>query len=106
MYEEPFPILGPRPLGEWRKIRLLPRPHSLDRTPSPVVVSRKREYFKYTPETIGDFAPAAADLGARRPKPIRKSPPLAGLSEVAEGKVSRRRNGWLRRKDSNLDMAS
>jgi hypothetical protein len=42
-------------------------PRSPDRTRSPVAVSRKREYFKYPPETIGDFAPIAANFGARRP---------------------------------------
>jgi hypothetical protein len=31
------------------------RPH-VDRTQSPVEVARKREYFKYQPETIHDFA--------------------------------------------------
>src|SRR6202022_2038372 len=43
------------------------RPRSPDRTRSPVAVSRKREYFKCPPETIGDFAPAATNFGARRP---------------------------------------
>src|ERR1700738_1836286 len=28
-------------------------------------------------------------------EPIRKSPLLAGISEVIEGRVSRRRTGWL-----------
>jgi hypothetical protein len=36
--------------------------------------------------------------------PIRKSPLLAGISEVTEGKVSRRRTAWLGREDSNLRM--
>jgi hypothetical protein len=35
---------------------------------------------------------------------ICKSPPLAGISEVTKGKVSRRRTGWLGREDSNLRM--
>jgi len=32
------------------------------------------------------------------------NPPLAGLSGIAGGKVSRRRTGWLGREDSNLRM--
>src|ERR1700736_4493923 len=45
----------------------LPRPpRSPDRTRSPVAVSRKREYFKYPPETIGDFALRLSELGAWR----------------------------------------
>src|ERR1700736_1923164 len=45
----------------------LPRPpRSPDRTRSPVAVSRKREYFKYPPETIGDFALRLSKLGAWR----------------------------------------
>src|ERR1700687_2349515 len=35
---------------------------------------------------------------------MRKSPPLAGISQVTEGKVSRRRTAWLGREDSNLRM--
>jgi hypothetical protein len=37
-------------------------------------------------------------------QPIRKSPPLAGLCRIVEGKVSGRRTGWLGREDSNLRM--
>src|SRR5712664_296529 len=33
---------------------------------SPLAVSQKREYFKYPPETIGEFTPAAANFGALR----------------------------------------
>src|ERR1700692_2247416 len=45
----------------------LPRPpRSPDRTRSPVAVSRKREYFKYLAETIGDFALRLSKLGAWR----------------------------------------
>jgi hypothetical protein len=40
---------------------------SVDRKQSLVVVSRKREYFKYPPETIGDSAPEVAKFGLRRP---------------------------------------
>jgi hypothetical protein len=29
---------------------------------------------------------------------------LAGISAIAEGKISKRRNGWLGREDSNLEM--
>jgi hypothetical protein len=50
----------------------------LDRTRSPVAVSGKREYFKYPPETIADFAPAAANFGARRPTANWQKPPIGG----------------------------
>jgi hypothetical protein len=36
--------------------RLPTRPRSADRTRSPIAISQKREYFKYSPETIGDFS--------------------------------------------------
>jgi hypothetical protein len=39
------------------------RPRSVDRTRSPIGVSQKREYFKYQPETIDDFAPKLFKLG-------------------------------------------
>src|ERR1700675_1746883 len=42
----------------WTLHRLPHPPRSPDRTRSPGAVSRKREYFKYPRETIGDFAPA------------------------------------------------
>ena len=42
------------------------RPRSPARTRSPVAVFRKREYFKYLPETIGDFALRLSELGAWR----------------------------------------
>jgi hypothetical protein len=38
--------------------------------------------------------------------PIRKSPPLVGLSGISGGKISERQTGWLGREDSNLDMAN
>jgi ABC-type nitrate/sulfonate/bicarbonate transport system ATPase subunit len=53
-------------------------PRSLDRTRSPVAVSRKREYFKCPPETIGDFAPAAPNFGARRPIANSQKPAIGG----------------------------
>jgi hypothetical protein len=57
----------------------LPRPpRSPDRTRSPGAVSQKREYFKYPPETIGDFAPATANLGARRPIANSQKPAIGG----------------------------
>ena len=34
----------------------------------------------------------------------RESPPLAGISEVTQGQVSRRRTGWLTWEDSNLHI--
>jgi hypothetical protein len=39
--------------------QFLPNP---DRSQSPTAVSRKREYFKCLPETIGDFAPKAGQF--------------------------------------------
>src|SRR5260370_15038262 len=35
---------------------------------------------------------------------MRKSPPLAGVAEVTECKVSRRRTGWLTWEDSNFHV--
>jgi hypothetical protein len=64
--------------GEFGDIPLQARPRSADRTRSPAAVSRKREYFKYPPETIGDFAPAAANLGARRPIANSQKPAIGG----------------------------
>jgi hypothetical protein len=61
-----------------RLIATPPPPRSPDRTQSPVAVSQKREYFKYPPETIGDFAPAAANLGARRPIANSQKPAIGG----------------------------
>src|SRR5713101_71746 len=50
----------------WR-VALQTRPRSADRTRSPVAVSQKREYFKYSPETIGDFSVEVAKFGVWRP---------------------------------------
>jgi hypothetical protein len=80
--------------GEFGDIPLQARPRSPDRSRSPVAVSRKREYFKYPPETIGDLAPATAHFGPRRPIANSQKPPLARISEVTEGKVSGHRTGW------------
>jgi hypothetical protein len=33
-----------------------------------------------------------------------KSPPLAGIFSITEGKISMSRTGWLGREDSNLRM--
>jgi len=45
------------------QVALQARPRSVDRTRSPIGVSEKREYFKYQPETIVDFAPKLLKLG-------------------------------------------
>src|ERR1019366_9263966 len=63
---------------EFFVIRLQAPPRSLDRAPSPVAVSRKREYFKCPPETISDFAPAAPNFGARRPIANSQKPAIGG----------------------------
>jgi hypothetical protein len=46
--------------------------------PSPAAVSRKRESFKYLPETISDFAPTGADFGARRRIADSQKPAIGG----------------------------
>src|SRR5258708_31929288 len=57
-----YPICR-RPCGEFWQVALQARPRSVDRTRSPIGVSQKQEYFKYQPETIGDFAPKLFKLG-------------------------------------------
>ena len=42
--------------GQIKRLGSPPHPACGDRAPSPARVSQKREYFKYSPETIGDFA--------------------------------------------------
>src|ERR1700676_923081 len=71
-----------------KQIALQGRPRSADRTPSPAAVSQKREYFKYSPETIGDFSLKAAKSGVWRPPRNRKSPPMAGISANIKGRFS------------------
>src|SRR6267378_4742042 len=84
-----------------KTIKSLPgRPRSADRTRSPAAVSRKREYFKYRPETIGYFAPKWPNSAPGDGPLNRKSPPLAGISGVTKGKISAHRG----REDSNLRM--
>src|ERR1019366_4091330 len=73
------------------------RPCSVDRTRSPLAVSGKREYFKYSPETIGYFAPEAGKFGVWRPT---ANPRMSAISDIAEGKISRRSTGWLGREDN------
>src|ERR1700687_5412410 len=97
-------VLINRSLAKLSRQPLPPPPRSEDRTQSPAAVSRKREHFKYERETIGDFGPAAAISEPGDRWPIRKSPPLAGISEVTKGKVFRRQTAWLGREDSNLRM--
>jgi hypothetical protein len=50
-----------------RELHLQARSGSVDRTRSPAAVSQKREYFKYSPETIGDFSLEVAKFGVWRP---------------------------------------
>jgi hypothetical protein len=45
---------------------------------SPAAVSRKREYFKYLPETISDFAPTTAGFGGRRLIADSQKPAIGG----------------------------
>jgi len=53
-------------------------PRSVDRIRSPVGDSQKWEYFKYPPETIGDFAPAGTNFGAQRPIATSQKPAIGG----------------------------
>jgi hypothetical protein len=59
-------------------IRLPGRPRSADRTGSPAAVSQRREYFKYPPETIGDFSLALAKFGVWRPTANSQKPAIGG----------------------------
>src|SRR5260370_39453723 len=70
-------------------IALSPPPRSPDRNRSPVAVSRKREYFKYPPETIGDFAPAAANFRNAETDSQSQKPDIPGAGLV----------GWRRSAD-------
>ena len=45
------------------ELKLRRTPRSADRARSLARVSKKREYFKCRPETIGDFAPKLFKLG-------------------------------------------
>jgi len=58
---------------------LQPRPpRSADRTRSPAAVSQKREYFKYAPETIGDFSLELPKFGVWRPTANSQKPAIGG----------------------------
>jgi hypothetical protein len=46
----------------------------------------KREYFKYPRETIGDFAPAGANFGARRSIANSQRPAIGGHFSAYRGK--------------------
>jgi hypothetical protein len=58
--------------------RLPLRPRSAHRTRSPVAVSQKREYFKYSPETIGDLSLEVAKFGVWRPTTNLQKPAVGG----------------------------
>jgi hypothetical protein len=70
-------FVGPPRRRIWRSA-LQGRPRSADRTRSPAAVSRKREFFKYTPETIGYLAPRMSKTGARRLVPNSRKPAIGG----------------------------
>ena len=55
---------------------------------------------------FGMGVPAVAEGGIAETNRRRHRPmiPLAGISGIAEGKISRRRTGWLGREYSNLEM--
>jgi hypothetical protein len=82
------------------------RPRSADRTRSPAAVSQKREYFKYPPETIGDFSLELAKFGVWRPTADSQKPAIGGHFCITEGKISWRRTGWLGREVSNPEMVN
>jgi hypothetical protein len=44
----------------------------------PAAVSQKREYFNYSPETIGDLSLEVAKFGARRPTATLQKPAIGG----------------------------
>src|ERR1700732_2842908 len=54
------------------------RPRGADRTRSPAGVSRKREYFKYLPETIDDFALRLSKFGVQRRSTNLQKAPIGG----------------------------
>jgi hypothetical protein len=75
-----------------------PPPRSVDRTRSPAVVSQKREYFKYLPETIGDFALRLCRIGSlETERKSAKKPQLAGIYRILEITISSCRTAWLGR---------
>jgi hypothetical protein len=57
---------------------LRPTPRSANRAWSPARVSQKREYLKYSPETIGDFALRLCECGDQRPNQNRKKAAIGG----------------------------
>jgi len=63
------------------------RPRSAVRTQSLAPIAWKREYFEYRWETIGDFGPAAANLGVWRP--------IANLQKPANGGHFSDYSGWF-----------
>jgi hypothetical protein len=81
-----------------KTIKSLPgRPRSADRTRSPAAVSRKREYFKYRPETIGYFAPEVAKFRAWRPSAESQKPAIGGrLAPWRGDRHGTQRASWLR----------
>src|SRR5262249_39401925 len=50
-----------------------------DRTKSPAIVSAKREYQRFWPETFGNSGPEFDELGTRRRNRTRENPLLAAL---------------------------
>src|ERR1700730_9092773 len=78
-----FPICRRSRRRIW-PVTLQTRPRGADRTRSPAGVSRKREYFKYLPETINDFAPTAARFGARILIADSQKPAIGGLLSAVE----------------------
>ncbi len=61
----------------WR-VALQTPARSPDRTRSPAAVSQKREYFKYSPETIGNFSLELAKFGVWRPTTNLQKPAIGG----------------------------
>jgi hypothetical protein len=72
-----FPIFQ-RPRRRIWPFALQPRPRSADRTPSPAAVSKKREFFKYLPETIGYFSLRKPKSGAWRLAANLQKPAIGG----------------------------
>ena len=62
------------PVSRKRRTQIIASP---DRTRSPAAVSQKREYFKYSPETI-DFPLEVAKFGVWRPTTNLQKPAIGG----------------------------
>jgi hypothetical protein len=78
------------------------RPRSVDRTRSPIGVSQKREYFKYQPETIDDFALRLSKFGVQRRSTNLQKAAIGGhFSDLYVHNLQLPDWGWLTWEGSN-----